>query len=82
MDAGGFDVDGELARLFGDGVRPLHLEQALFDAVLRTTAAARLDAAGLPDRDSAVLRVPARSPLPVARDLHQPARGGAAADRR
>jgi site-specific recombinase XerD len=34
MDAGGFDVDGELARLFGDGVRPLHLEQALFDAVL------------------------------------------------
>jgi hypothetical protein len=28
------DVDVGLARLFGAGVRPLHLEQALFDAML------------------------------------------------
>jgi len=28
------DVDGVLARVFGSGVRPLHLEQALFDAML------------------------------------------------
>jgi len=34
IDAGGFDVDSELVRLFGAGVRPLHLEQALFDAIL------------------------------------------------
>jgi hypothetical protein len=34
IDAGGVDVDSELVRLFGTGVRPLHLEQALFDAIL------------------------------------------------
>lgn len=28
------DVDGALARVFGVGVRPLHLEQALFEAML------------------------------------------------
>jgi integrase/recombinase XerC len=33
-DADGVDVDAALARLFGDGVRPLRLEEALFDAVL------------------------------------------------
>jgi hypothetical protein len=31
---GGFDVDRELARVFGDGVRPLRFEEALFEAVL------------------------------------------------
>jgi integrase/recombinase XerC len=29
-----FDVDAELGRVFGDGVRPLHFEQALVDAML------------------------------------------------
>jgi hypothetical protein len=28
------DVDAALARVFGAGVRPLHLERALFDAML------------------------------------------------
>ena len=28
------DVDAALARVFGAGVRPLHMEQALFDAML------------------------------------------------
>lgn len=28
------DVDGALARIFGAGVRPLHMERALFDAML------------------------------------------------
>jgi len=32
---GRVDVDAVLARLFGDGVRPLRLEEALFDAVLK-----------------------------------------------
>jgi len=31
---GSFDVEGELERVFGEGVHPLHLEQALFDAIL------------------------------------------------
>jgi site-specific recombinase XerD len=38
------DVDGALARVFGPGVRPLHLEQALFEAMLagwRSQQAAR-----------------------------------------
>jgi len=30
----GFDVERELARVFGDGVQPLHFEDALFEAVL------------------------------------------------
>jgi integrase/recombinase XerC len=30
----GFDVERELARVFGDGVRPLHFEEALFEAIL------------------------------------------------
>jgi hypothetical protein len=30
----GFDVDRELSRVFGDGVRPLRFEEALFEAVL------------------------------------------------
>lgn len=29
-----FDVDAELARVFGDGVRPLRFEEALFEAIL------------------------------------------------
>ena len=29
-----FDVERELARVFGDGVRPLHFEEALFEAIL------------------------------------------------
>ncbi len=29
-----FDVDAELGRVFGDGVRPLRFEDALFDAML------------------------------------------------
>jgi site-specific recombinase XerD len=29
-----FDVEHELARVFGDGVRPLRLEEALFEAIL------------------------------------------------
>jgi hypothetical protein len=38
------DVDAALARVFGVGVRPLHLERALFDAMLsgwRSQQAAR-----------------------------------------
>ena len=38
------DVDGALARVFGVGVRPLHIEQAMFDAMLagwRSQQAAR-----------------------------------------
>jgi hypothetical protein len=38
------DVDAALARVFGVGVRPLHMEQALFDAMLsgwRSQQAAR-----------------------------------------
>lgn len=34
LECYGFDVDQELARLFGDGIRPLRLEQALFEAIL------------------------------------------------
>ncbi len=30
----GFDVEAELERVFGDGVRPLHFEVALFEAML------------------------------------------------
>ena len=30
----GFDVERELARVFGDGVRPLRFEEALFDVML------------------------------------------------
>jgi hypothetical protein len=55
MDAGGFDVDGELARLFGDGVRPLHLEQALFDAILAGWV--RQQRARLIDNDEVRLRL-------------------------
>ena len=29
-----FDVEAELARVFGDGVRPLRFEEAVFDAML------------------------------------------------
>ncbi len=30
----GFDVEAELARVFGNGVRPLRFEEALFEAIL------------------------------------------------
>jgi hypothetical protein len=33
------DVDGALARVFGVGVRPLHIEQSMFDAMLPAGAA-------------------------------------------
>jgi hypothetical protein len=32
------EVDAALARLFGEGVRPLRLEEALFDAILSGSA--------------------------------------------
>jgi hypothetical protein len=38
------DVDGAMARVFGAGVRPLHIERALFEAMLggwRSQQAAR-----------------------------------------
>lgn len=53
------DVDAALARLFGDGVRPLRLEETLFDAVLagwRAQQAARHLAASTKREREALVR--------------------------
>lgn len=62
-----FDVEGELARLFGDGVRPLHFEQALFDAILagwvRQQRARLLSEGTIGPRERLVRRLHAHSGL-------------------
>ena len=62
---GGFDVERELARVFGDGVRPLRFEEALFEAVLegwvRQQRARLLSEATIRPRVALVRRLQAHS---------------------
>jgi integrase/recombinase XerC len=61
------DVEGALAQLFGAGVRPLRMEEAVFDAVLagwrRQGAARHLTVATTRAREGTVRRFQARSEL-------------------
>jgi integrase len=61
------DVDATLAHLFGDGVRPLRIGEALFDAVLagwrRQGTARHLSVATLKGRESMVRRFQSRTEL-------------------